>query len=315
VKPVDFPSSALKTVLGPLAAALVSPSEHVAAWHASLGDGVPFIQTLRGTLDLERPALRRVALDAGFGVASSIISIQRRMVVGSRDRRPAEQVRVERVARLPTVPPVAVDADAWSHLAVIHDPRAGPKKRVRSQEALTRLEEADPAGFGRLMNAAGAHDRAVDQLAARATATEDALVFAAAARALWTRFFGTELPLPALPAHAVTFVFGTVFSPLQVGALMASMDLLSTAPTADFGVEPARKALRHAVDRSRRFWRDQVPRKDQGLADELAREFVAVVGDLVLSEREAADQLVERAGELWRQRRPQPPRDGEDSSM
>lgn len=295
-------------MLDSAAAELASPAEHRAAWSASLQSGVPIVHVLRGTLHLDDPPLRRAALDAAFGVATAIEEIQRRMTVGARDPRLSDRRRVEQVARLPAFAPPGVDAASWEELAIVHDESASPLRRKGAWTALKHLEDADPDGFCRLMAAAEGHDDDVENLFGRATSIEDVLAFAAASREIWCRFFGSPHPLRSLPARAAWLPLSRVYAPLQTGALLACAGLLTVPATAKFESEEVRTALRQAVARSRRFW---VSLAGQEEAVAVATEFVAVVGDLVLAEREAANRLPERAERLWRHRRrpawPPPP--------
>ena len=299
----NFDSKPLRTLLEPFTAELGSPTEHEAEWFAELTNGDPFVHHLRGQTVLEGSELRRAVLNTACGVSSAIASIQGRMAVGKKDHRLTERRRVVTVARLSSTAPTGVDGAAWRHLADLHDPSADVGCLNRAREALDRLEADDPDGFERLMRAARMHDRTVEQLEARALEIEDSLVFSAAARALWGRFLGTEKALEQLPAHVAVFALSIVFEPAQAGGLVASLGLLTISPTADFPMEPTRTDLRKAVDRSLRFWqvRSAGSSKEGGAVH--AREFIAAVGDLVRSEQEAGEGIIERAARLGRRRR------------
>ena len=302
------PPEAPPSLLDSAPAELASAAEHEAAWSASLQSGVPIVHVLRGTLHLDDAPLRRAALDAAFGVARAIGEIQRRMTVGARDPRLADRKRVERVARLPAFAPYDVDPESWEELAIAHDESARPLRRGRAWTALKRHEEADPDGFCRLMADAEGHDADVENLFVRATSIEDALAFAAASREIWRRFFGSPHPLPSLPIHAAWLPLSRVYDPFQAGTVLARAGLLTVPPTANFKAKEIRRSLQQAADRSQRFWVSLVGEEE---AVAVATEFVGIIGDLVLAEREAANRLPERAESLWRYRRrpawPPPP--------
>ena len=299
----DLDSEALRSLLEPFDSDLRSPSEHEAGWFATLVGGDPLVQHLRGQTTLDGPELRRASLNTACGVSQAIVSIQERMAAGSRDLRWSERKRLVKVAHLPTTPPTGVDREAWRQLGDLHDLASDAATWTHARQALLCLQEDDPAGFARLMAAARVHDRAVDQLEPLLVEIEDSFVFSAAARALWSRFLGSQKALPQLPAHAALFALSVVFEPIQNGALVASLGLLAIAPNAEFHVEPVRSGLRAAVDRSLRFWQERSGGDTPGDGAAHAREFVAAVGDLVRAEQEAGVRIVERAAELGRRRR------------
>jgi len=282
---------------------LLPPDEYEYRWLTGLDEGDPLVHHLRGQPVLKGRELRHAALTTACGVSSAIDSIQGRMAVGVRDQRLAERKRVEGVARLPNVAPVGVDPVAWAQVAELHDVDTDESRRLSLWEGLELHRKNDHRGYQRLARAAWEHDLLVEHLIPRALVTEDSLAFAGAARALWRRFLGSERAFPALPTHAAAFVLSVVYSRLEVGALLASMSLSSCSSGVDFEAEPIRTRLRQEVDASLRFWAKRVSgSRDEGAV--LAREFIAVVGDLVAAERRTEGERLERdEARRWDRRR------------
>ena len=282
-------------LMGAHAGLLRRPSDHAAAWFASVTGRDPLVEHVRGQRPLEGDALRRVALDTACGVVSAIESIQARLTVVRSDPRVAERREIERLAQLPKTPPLGVDSAAWSNLRASQDPARSADEREAAVRALDAYATADPAAFGRLNTAAAAHDRAVDALVERALSNEDGQVYAAAARTCWSRHFGTERPLPKLPVHVAVFALNVAFRPRVAGAILCAMGRLATPRTSELHSADAGILLRREVDRSLRFWRDR-DRKSDGPPGTTAANFLVDVRDLVLSAQRSLEMLEERGG-------------------
>ena len=293
-------------LLKPFVYEMSSPGGHATAWHASLPNEVPLVQARLGGIYLEGAELRRAALDLACGVAPAIDSIQRQMVEGDRDRRLLERTPIEEAARLPAIAPIGVEAEPWRQLSRAFDPDL---HSVVQEEARARVEEyaqREPGGFARLMEAASAHDRAVEGVAVRALANEDSRVFAAAARTYWSRFFGRPRPLPALPRRAAAWALRGPFEPVQVGALLVVLGLAPESARGPLDEEAAQTTLRKLADGDQRFWRLRAAGAGRENADELALEVVTAVGELVALQRDSAAKLWERAALLRKARWEEP---------
>ncbi len=289
-----FARQDLRKLMGEHATLLRRPTDHAAAWFASVANGDPLVAHLRGLFPLDGDALRGAALDTACGVAVAIESIQARLTIVRSDPRVAERREIEGLAQLPKTAPLGVDSVAWKRLRASQDPALSAAERDGHFQALDAHATAAPAAFARLNAAAAAHDRAVAALVERALSNEDGLVIAAAARALWSRHFGTELPLPKLPAHAAVFVLAAAFTPHVAGAILCAMGRLSMSSTRDLSSPLEGVDLRREIDRSLRFWRDR-DKKLGGPPGATATGFLADVGGLIAVTQEMLEALPERA--------------------
>ncbi len=182
--------------------------DHEQRWLDSLS---PFSAYVGARVDPEcsPTTLLAHALDAAVGVALATERLQRSCLGPVWERRLRSiSVQAEGLA-LRCAPPPGCDAEGWSAIRAVMmadidaDNWAAVAKVLPEEvELLRRLQEGDPGGYQRLVEAAAAEGARIDQNTRRDAETRyEELKTGAAFRLAWTAYFGKARIRPSAPAH------------------------------------------------------------------------------------------------------------------